>query len=128
MIDSSFDEFVHGHIASLERYAYALTSDRHAADDMEVRAIYDVQYVLGFAADVKPFAIRRRYDAVRVFRNPDFAGDLVGPRVDDGDVVARAVGDINSKRRGGQRERGKERQPFHAASNIHQTRNKLNGE
>ena len=34
MIDSSFDQFVHGHIASLERYAYALTSDRHAADDL----------------------------------------------------------------------------------------------
>ena len=34
MVDSSFDEFVHGHIASLDRYAYALTSDRHAADDL----------------------------------------------------------------------------------------------
>lgn len=34
MIDSSFDEFVHGHVASLDRYAYALTSDRHAADDL----------------------------------------------------------------------------------------------
>ena len=34
MIDSSFDEFVQGHVASLDRYAYALTSDRHAADDL----------------------------------------------------------------------------------------------
>jgi RNA polymerase sigma-70 factor (sigma-E family) len=34
VIDRSFDDFVHGHIASLERYAYALTSDRHAADDL----------------------------------------------------------------------------------------------
>ena len=34
MIDSSFDEFVHGHIAALDRYAYALTGERHAAEDL----------------------------------------------------------------------------------------------
>jgi DNA-directed RNA polymerase specialized sigma24 family protein len=34
VIDSSFVEFVHGHVTSLERYAYALTGDRHAADDL----------------------------------------------------------------------------------------------
>src|SRR5262245_40328967 len=34
VLDSSFDEFVEGHIAALDRYAYALTGDRHAADDL----------------------------------------------------------------------------------------------
>ncbi|HZN73302.1 MAG TPA: SigE family RNA polymerase sigma factor [Micromonosporaceae bacterium] len=34
MLDSSFDEFVEGHIAALDRYAYALTGDRHSADDL----------------------------------------------------------------------------------------------
>ena len=28
------DEFVEGHVAALDRYAYALTGDRHAADDL----------------------------------------------------------------------------------------------
>jgi RNA polymerase sigma-70 factor (sigma-E family) len=34
VLDSSFDEFVEGHVAALDRYAYALTGDRHAADDL----------------------------------------------------------------------------------------------
>lgn len=34
MLDRSFDEFVEGHIAALDRYAYALTGDKHAADDL----------------------------------------------------------------------------------------------
>jgi len=34
VLDSSFDEFVEGHIAALDRYAYALTGDKHAADDL----------------------------------------------------------------------------------------------
>lgn len=34
MLDSSFDEFVAGHVAALDRYAYALTGDRYAADDL----------------------------------------------------------------------------------------------
>jgi RNA polymerase sigma-70 factor (sigma-E family) len=33
-LDSSFDEFVEGHVAALDRYAFALTGDRHAADDL----------------------------------------------------------------------------------------------
>jgi RNA polymerase sigma-70 factor (sigma-E family) len=34
VLDSSFDEFVEGHIAALDRYAYALTGDKYAADDL----------------------------------------------------------------------------------------------
>jgi RNA polymerase sigma factor (sigma-70 family) len=34
VIDSSFDEFVRGHIGALDRYAYALTGERNAADDL----------------------------------------------------------------------------------------------
>ncbi len=34
MIDDSFDEFVRGQIASLTRYAIALTGNRHAAEDL----------------------------------------------------------------------------------------------
>lgn len=34
MIDSSFDEFVRGQVVSLDRYAYALTGNRHAAEDL----------------------------------------------------------------------------------------------
>jgi RNA polymerase sigma-70 factor (sigma-E family) len=34
VLDNSFDEFVHGHIVALDRYALALTGDRHAADDL----------------------------------------------------------------------------------------------
>lgn len=34
MIEDSFDEFVRGRIASLTRYAIALTGDRHAAEDL----------------------------------------------------------------------------------------------
>jgi len=34
VIDSSFDEFVRGNVASLDRYAYALTGERHAAEDL----------------------------------------------------------------------------------------------
>jgi RNA polymerase sigma-70 factor (sigma-E family) len=34
VLDSSFDEFVEGHIAALDRYAYALTGEKHAADDL----------------------------------------------------------------------------------------------
>jgi RNA polymerase sigma-70 factor (sigma-E family) len=34
VIDSSFDEFVRGHLAALRRYAYALTGDAHAAEDL----------------------------------------------------------------------------------------------
>ena len=34
MVDDSYDEFVRAQIASLTRYAIALTSDRHAADDL----------------------------------------------------------------------------------------------
>jgi RNA polymerase sigma-70 factor (sigma-E family) len=34
VIDMSFDEFVRGHIGALDRYALALTGDRHAAEDL----------------------------------------------------------------------------------------------
>ena len=34
MLDNSFDEFVHGHVVALDRYALALTGDRRAADDL----------------------------------------------------------------------------------------------
>jgi RNA polymerase sigma-70 factor (sigma-E family) len=34
VLDGSFDEFVEGHITALDRYAYALTGDRHAAEDL----------------------------------------------------------------------------------------------
>jgi len=34
VIDASFDEFVRGHIGALDRYALALTGDRHAAEDL----------------------------------------------------------------------------------------------
>jgi RNA polymerase sigma-70 factor (sigma-E family) len=32
--DQSFDEFVEDHLARLDRYAYALTGDKYAADDL----------------------------------------------------------------------------------------------
>ena len=32
--DASFDEFVRGNLPALKRYAYALTGDRHAAEDL----------------------------------------------------------------------------------------------
>ena len=34
MIDSSFDEFVRGHLTALRRYAHALTGDAYAAEDL----------------------------------------------------------------------------------------------
>jgi RNA polymerase sigma-70 factor (sigma-E family) len=34
VLDSAFDEFVHGHVDRLDRYALALTGDRSAADDL----------------------------------------------------------------------------------------------
>jgi RNA polymerase sigma factor (sigma-70 family) len=34
VLDSSFDDFVRGHINALDRHAYALTGQRHAADDL----------------------------------------------------------------------------------------------
>ena len=34
MVDDSFDGFVRAHIAALDRYAHALTGDRHRADDL----------------------------------------------------------------------------------------------
>jgi RNA polymerase sigma-70 factor (sigma-E family) len=34
VVDESFDEFVRAYISTLDRYAYALTGDRHRADDL----------------------------------------------------------------------------------------------
>jgi RNA polymerase sigma-70 factor (sigma-E family) len=92
VIDSSFDEFVHGHIASLDRYAYALTSDRHAAEDLVQetlirvagawRRIHDDGNPAGYATTVMfrtyvSFwrARRRRPQTVEMTIEPSSGGD-----------------------------------------------------
>ena len=55
----------------------------------------DIQHILPFARNIKTFAIGRGYDAVRVARYLDLTGHLIGRGIDDGDVIAAAVGDVD---------------------------------
>jgi len=96
VIDSSFDEFVHGHIASLDRYAYALTSDRHAADDLVQetlirvagawRRIHEDGNPAGYAATVMFRTYISFWRARR--RRPQTVEMTIEPRSGDDDFAA----------------------------------------